>query len=58
VHLDWVKLVARQDLRKLAAFELCAAHPSRNDGKAEAGLDAGDDAFGGGDLNAAFDGEL
>jgi hypothetical protein len=55
VHLDGIELVFGENSLKLAALELCPAHPLRNDRNAEAGLDAGHDTIGGGDLNSALD---
>ena len=49
VHLDGIELVFGENSLKLAALELCPAHPLRNDGNAEAGLHAGDDTVGGGE---------
>jgi hypothetical protein len=55
VHLDGIELIFGKNPRKLATLELCPAHPLRNDCDAEAGLDAGHDTIGGGDLNSTLD---
>jgi hypothetical protein len=55
VHLDGIELILEEDSLKLAALELCSAHPLRNDRNAEAGLEAGHDTIGGSDLNSALD---
>jgi hypothetical protein len=55
VHLDGIEFVFGENSLKLAALELHPAHPLRNDRDAEAGLDAGHDTIGGGDLNSALD---
>ena len=55
VHLDRIELVFAENCLKLAALELCPAHPVRNDRNAEARLGAGHDTIGGGDLNSALD---
>ena len=50
VHLDGIELVFGENSLKLAALELCPAHPLRNDSDAEAA-----DTVGGGNLNPALD---